>query len=197
MLKKGSAYTCITTERLRFLDIQQYLPQGTSYSEFLSAFQIAEKKSFFCYEYLDNPEKLNETELPPIGEAWYSSVKGRSVLDDGKCSIEENYESLQRVWKENNMKTLADLLTYYNSLDVGPLLQGVEKIRQYYKDKKICVFKSTISVPGCARILLFRAGQEAGASFPLFDESNKDLFGLFKENSVGGPSKYLMSLLAV
>ena len=189
IIKRSNAYACISTERFRFLDVLQYLPQGTSYAQFLKAFAIQERKSFWPYEYLDCESKLEETELPPLGDAWYSSLKQKSVLDDGEKSIEENYANLQRVWREHNMKTMRDMLRYYNSLDVGPLLQGIEKIRKYYQDKAICVFKSSISVPGCARQLLFRSGQEAGGSFPLFDEKNKDLFGLFKENIVGGPCK--------
>ena len=189
IIKRSNAYVCISTERFRFLDVLQYLPQGTSYAQFLKAFDIPERKSFWPYEYLDCESKLDETELPPLGEAWHSSLKGKCVLDDGEKSIEENYTDLKKVWHEQGMTTMRDMLRYYNSLDVGPLLQGIEKIRKYYEDKKICVFKSSISVPGCARQLLFRSGQDAGGSFPLFDEKNKDLFGLFKENIVGGPCK--------
>ena len=188
-MKKESAYACIQTDQFRFLDILKYLPPDTSYAKFLKAFDIPEAKSFWPYEYFDCYEKLNDKELPPLGDAWYSSLKGKCILDDGEKSIEENYSDLQNVWQSNNMETMRDMLCYYNSLDVGPLLQGIEKIRQYYEDKDICAFKSAISVPGCARQLLFRAGQQAGGSFCLIDEANKDLFGIFKENIVGGPCK--------
>ena len=73
-IRKNNAYNCISTEKFKFLDITSYLPPGTSYSKFLKAFQVDEQKSFWCYEYLDDPKKLSETRLPPI-EKWYSSLK--------------------------------------------------------------------------------------------------------------------------
>jgi hypothetical protein len=45
-----------------------------------------------------------------------------------------------------------------------------------------------MSVPGIARLLLFRAAREANASFALFDDKNADLHQLFKKNIVGGAS---------
>ena len=55
-------------------------------------------------------------------------------------------------------------------------------------NKQIDVFKQTISVPGIARILLFRSAREANASFSIFDNKNKDLYHTIKKNIVGGPS---------
>ena len=78
------------------------------------------------------------------------------------------------------MESLSDYLAWFNGKSVAPLLEAIEKVHHYYKSKDICVFKSTVSVSGCARILLFRAGQKAGASFALFDRQNADTFKMIK-----------------
>ena len=49
------------------------------------------------------------------------------------------------------------------------------------------MLKQGISIPGIILIFLFNS-LEPGFFFPLFDEKNKDLYKLFKENMVGGPS---------
>ena len=189
VIKKNNKYLCLSTERFRFLDIMQYLPQNTSYSEFLKAFQIPASRKHFPIEYIDSFDKLYERELPPVGSAWFSMVKGGNILDDGVDTIDNNFRAAALTWQDKNMENLLDYLRWYNSNNVVPLLEGVEKVRQYYTDKRICVFTSTISLPGCARALLFRAGQEAGGTFAVFDHQNRDLYGTFKQSLVGGPSK--------
>ena len=49
------------------------------------------------------------------------------------------------------------------------------------------MLKQGISIPGIILIFLFNT-LEPGFFFSLFDEKNKDLYKLFKENMVGGPS---------
>ena len=56
----------IVTDRLRFLDVTKYLAPGTKYSQYLAAFKVEEKKSYFCYEYLDDFSKLEETTFLPM-----------------------------------------------------------------------------------------------------------------------------------
>ena len=189
IVKRNNRYMCLSTEHFRFLDIMQYLPQNTSYSQFLKAFQIPEAKGHFPFEYINTFDKLHETQLPPIGDAWFSAVRGGSVLDDGEDTIENNFKAAQDVWKQENMETILDYLRWYNANDCLPLLHGVEKVRKYYAQKGICVFTSTISVSGCARKLLFSAGQQAGGSFAVFDKQNKDLYATFKQGITGGPSE--------
>ena len=100
----------------------------------------------------------------------------------------EKYIQLHEIWRENNMTTFRDWVIYYNNLDVEPFVEALEKMRRFYMNKQIDVFKQTISVPGIARILLFRSAREANASFSIFDNKNKDLYHTIKKNIVGGPS---------
>ena len=187
-VKRNSQYACLSNENFKFLDITQYLAPGVNYATFIKAFDVKESKGFFPYEWFTSLDKLDHTELPPFGPAWFSSLKNESVLNDGLRTPEENYASIQSEWIKNGMKTFKDYLVYYNNLDCGPFVQAVEKLQKYYFDRNIDMFKISISLPGLARKMLFECGRQAGASFALFDESNKDLYYTVKQNIIGGPS---------
>ena len=146
------------------------------------------QKVFFPYKWFTSADKLDHTELPPFGPAWFSSLKNESVLNDGLRTPEENYASIQSEWSKNGMKTFKDYLVYYNNLDCGPFVEAVEKLQKYYFDRNNDMFKISISLPGLAQKMLFECGRQAGASFALFDESNKDLYYTVKQNIIGGPS---------
>jgi hypothetical protein len=54
-------------------------------------------------------------------------------------------------WKDNIMKTFKDFLEWYNNLDVLPFVEAVEKMKTFYKNKKLDLFKdgvSVVSLPG-------------------------------------------------
>ena len=109
-------------------------------------------------------------------------------MNDGLKSPEENYAAVQQAWTDEGMKTFKDYLIYYNNLDCKPFVEAVENLQKYYFDRNIDLFKISISLPGLARKMLFECGRQAGASFALFDESNKDLYYTIKDNIIGGPS---------
>lgn len=148
----------------------------------------AGKQGFFPYEWFDSLDKLECTELPPMGLAWYSTLKQKSVLDDGIHAPEINFAEARGAWEKHDMTTFRDYLIYYNNLDVLPFVQAVERLQKYYFDRNIDIFKTSISLPGLARQMLFECGHKAGASFALIDEKNKDLYHTIKDNIVGGPS---------
>ncbi len=96
-------------------------------------------------------------------------------------------------WKDNNMKTFKDFLEWYNNLDVLPFIEAVEKIKTFYKAKKLDLFKDGVSLPGLVLKYLV-IGTES--DFHLFDEEDKvtkedrkrnNLFYLLKDSIVGGP----------
>lgn len=83
VIKRGSSYSCITTDNLRFLDMLSYLAVGTNYDSFLKAYGASAPKSFFPYEWFDGLEKLACTEFPLYTD-FYSSLKGRNTLEPSK-----------------------------------------------------------------------------------------------------------------
>ena len=187
IVKQGKRYSNIKTEYFNFVDLLLYLPPHTSYSAFLKSFKIEERKLFFPYEWLNGFSKLDTPCLPPI-ESWHSKIKGRSVLDDGVNTIEENYSEMEAIWSQHNMTTMHDWLIHYNEGDVIGFLEGVKKMMDFYFDMNIDIFKSCISIPSVARRLLFETARKEKAHFSLFDNKNKDLFNLIKSNLTGGLS---------
>lgn len=180
VIKRNNSYIGICNGRFRFLDICQFLAPGVSYSKFLAAYKISEAKSYFCYEYLDSFERLRETALPPH-EAFYSELKGSNISD-------EEYNSLVKVWNENKMSTLQDLLIFYNNLDVKPFVEGVKRLQSFYFERGIDIFKVAFSAPGIARKMLFDTAHSKQIGFSLIGQRDEDLYLTFKKNLVGGPA---------
>ncbi|GFR68008.1 hypothetical protein ElyMa_003720600 [Elysia marginata] len=94
VLKKNNEFMAISTAKLKFLDITNFLAPGFSYAKYLAAYEVEEQKGFFPYEYITSIEKLNETSLPPR-EAFYSSLRNSELS-------QENYDFLCGVWREND-----------------------------------------------------------------------------------------------
>jgi hypothetical protein len=179
VVKRNNAYSCISSSQFRFLDICNFLAPGCSYAKFIEAYECQLQKGYMCYEYLDSPEKLQETCLPPHS-AFYSALKGKNI------SLEE-YEYCQKMWEEHNMQTLGDFLCWYNLLDVIPFCEALEKMWNFYVNMKVDIFKDCISIPGVARKLVFRTSTQS-AHFAIPDKSNKEIYEVLKKNLVGGPS---------
>ena len=57
-----------------------FLGEATSLDSFLEAYKREETKSFFPYESFDNPEKLNNKELPPY-DSFLSKLRDINPLE--------------------------------------------------------------------------------------------------------------------
>ena len=178
-VKRNNNHMCIKTDSLKFLDISNYLAPGFSYDQFLKAYECEQTKGFFPYQWLDCLDKLQETSLPPHA-AFYSSLKNANITG-------EEYRYCQQVWEDNEMSTFKDFLVWYNNLDVVPFLEAVEKMSQFWQERKIDMFKDGISVPGLTLKYLFLY-LSPQTYFSLFDQANSDLYHLIKDNNTGGPS---------
>ena len=171
-IKKVGKYPCIKSESLKFLDILQFLDPGYNLKSFFKAFDANEEKGFFpndCFIYV---EQLDETSLPPY-ETFYFTIKGCNVLEEDHATFQklinqgkfeqealqilrlqevpetgpENYQWLNDLWNENQWTNFADFLQWYNDLDVNPMLQAIEKMNNYYKDKNIDFMRQAIVLP--------------------------------------------------
>jgi len=176
-VKRNNNFMCTKTEKLKFLDITNYLAPGFSYSQFLKAYGCTEEKGFFPYEWMTSLEKLNVSQLPPH-EAFYSTLKNENISA-------EDYQLCQKVWEDNNMTSMKEFLTWYNNKDVEPMLEAIEKMYLYYQNQNVDIFKDEISVPGLTLKYMF---QDLPSYFTIPNEKNKDLYQLYKNNIVGGPS---------
>ena len=178
-IKRNNHWMSISTDQLQFLDICNYLAPGYSYDKYIKAYGASLQKSFFPYDWMDSLEKLNYPELPPK-EAFHNKLKAKDISD-------EDYVMCKRVWQECNMKNMKDWLVYYNNLDVEPFIEALENQFQFYKDRKLDMFKDGISVPGLTNKFLFDSITD-GSFFSLIGEKDKDLYETIRKNLVGGPS---------
>ncbi|KAJ8031107.1 hypothetical protein HOLleu_27721 [Holothuria leucospilota] len=177
IVKRCNNYMSVKSKHLLFLDIVNFIAPGFSYDAFLKAYDCSLSKGFFPYEWI-NFNNLANTSLPPY-EAFYSDLKKSNITPD-------EYAYCQKVWRQENMQTMKDFLTWYNNRDVVPFLEALDKMAQFYRDKRIDVFKDGISVPGLTMKYLFQKAE--GEPFALFHRSDQDLYYTFRANLVGGPS---------
>ena len=189
VIKRDQTYQLIQTQHFRFLDVSAFLAPNISYAKFLKMYNSAEQKFFFPYEFLDDLKKLDYDRLPSI-EHFYSKLKGRNSLGETEREIQENYRLVQFVWKRENMSTLADLLIYYNKIDVTPGITALKTMISFYKEERnVDMLKSAISLPGISRKLLFSTAKEQNAYFYSFSKNEETIYNTFKKSITGGLSQ--------
>ena len=174
VVKKSNAFMCLQTERLKFVDIRNYLAPGFDYATYLKAYKCTVLKGYFPYEWMNNLEKLKWTSLPSHQD-FFSTLKNSNISN-------EEYTYCQQIWKDEEMTTMQDYLIWYNNRDVVPFLEAVEKQFMFYCQLGVDMFKDGISVPGLTLKYLFKTTE---ANFALYDS---DLHELVHNNMVGGPS---------
>ena len=179
VIKRQNTYMCLYTDKLKFLDIVNYLAPGVSYDKYLKAYGCELGKGHFPYEYMDDLQKLEDRALPPQA-AFYSQLKSEEISD-------ADYARCQAVWHDNGMTTLRDYLVWYNNRDVTPFLDAIAKQAAFYRNRHIDIFKDGISVPGLALSYMFN-DLPPNTFFTVFNETSKDLHHLVKDNIVGGPA---------
>ena len=142
-----------------------------------------EKERFECLDYLDVVDSKSNIFDKALGYLDLISPLPPKLYKT-KNGV-ENYLELKRIWKSNGFKSIADWLKYYNVLDVRPFVEGIERFQCFYKNHGKDVFKTSISLPGISRRMLF---ENKSALFSLPGERNRSLYRKLKTGIVGGPS---------
>ena len=179
VIKRQNTYMCLYTDKLKFVDICNYLAPGYSYDKYLKAYGCELQKGHFPYEYMDGIGKLEDRALPAQA-AFYSQLKSEEISD-------ADYARCQAVWHGNQITTMRDYLIWYNNRDVTPFLEAISKQFAFYRDRDIDMFKDGISVPGLSLLHLFN-DLPNDTYFTVFNRTNSDLHELVKDNIVGGPA---------
>ena len=87
-------------------------------------------KGYFCYDYLDNINKLEDKELPKYSK-WYSRLKQSNIL-------QSEYKHAVSIYKEFGFKNLKEYLLLYNEIDTLLLTDILNNFRcEIFKDFKI------------------------------------------------------------
>ena len=179
VIKRQNNFMCLSTDKLKFVDICNYLAPGVSYDKYLKAYGCELGKGHFPYEYMDNLRKLDDRALP-TQTAFFSQLKNEGISDT-------DYAACQAVWCDNQMTTMRDYLIWYNNRDVTPFLEAISKQFAFYRDRDIDMFKDGIGVPGLSLLHLFN-DLPNDTFFTIFNQTNSDLHKLVKDNIVGGPA---------
>ena len=77
VIKRQNTYMCLYTDKLKFVDICNYLASGVSYAKYLTAYGCELQKGHFPYEYMDGIGKLEDRALPPQA-AFFSQLKTKA-----------------------------------------------------------------------------------------------------------------------
>ena len=141
VIKRGSSYSCIATERLKFLDVISYVAPGVDLSSFLKAYGANAPKSFFPYEWFTGLDRLSAVIFPEFSD-FYSSLKKKNTLipsitetltgpevavlgrvptkespmsdPEARLIGEHRYAELRDMFYDNNW-SFRDFLTFYNN----------------------------------------------------------------------------------
>ncbi|KAG2986528.1 hypothetical protein PC118_g7779 [Phytophthora cactorum] len=154
------SYMCIATSDMKMLDISNYVPAGTSYAKYLSTYLGDCKcdnkircvcglgKGIFPYEFITSFNVLSQTTIPPKS-AFDSELRGTSISDD-------EYKRVQFVWEHYGMKSIKDLLIWYNNLDVVPFIKAIKAQRELFKRIDLDMFADGISLPGLSEKVMYQ-----------------------------------------
>ena len=178
--EKNGRIMFINTPQFKFLDIMNYLAPGITYDKWVKTYGATQTKSWLPYEWFDSPDKLDYPGLPSYF-AWYSQLKNAYVLSP------KEYDSCRKTFHERGMKTFGDWLEYYNNLDVAPFLEALQKMRQFYTDLGVDIFKDAVSLPGVSMQYILR-GTLKGRNAPELYAPSKEAYDMLKAAVVGGPS---------
>ena len=80
VVKKADQFVSFKFGDVQLLDIVNFLGGATSLDSFLKAYKTEETKSFLPYEWFNNPEKLNNHELPPC-DSFFSKLRNINPLE--------------------------------------------------------------------------------------------------------------------
>ena len=147
--EKNGRIMFINTRKFKFLDVMNYLAPGITYEKWVKTYGATLSKSWLPYEWFDSPDKLDYPRLPPYF-AWYFQLKGVYVLSP------KEYDDCQRIFQERGMKTFGDWLKYYNNLDVAPFLEALQKMKEFYTNLGVDIFKDAVSLPGVSQQNILR-----------------------------------------
>ena len=201
VIKQQASYSSLELGNyLHFLDIYKYQSPNTSLDSSMKAEGVTindgSAKFYFPYEGFDSYDKLDYSGLLPPGE-WFSKLKGCNVLGKSEEEINKNYPYCQKRLEEitpRNPQKFENFLVYYNSMDVGPMLVACRRWLVYYiEENQIDVLKETISLPGIARLRMYRAASRYPhfMGFSLTHPKHPNLEKLVTDNLCGGPSQII------
>ena len=87
VIKKANQFVFFKFEKVLLLDIIKFLGGSTRLEFFLKAYSTSKTKGYFLYEWFDDPEKLNNTQLPPY-KTFFGNLLNKNSLEKNYCSFQ-------------------------------------------------------------------------------------------------------------
>ena len=187
-------YMAFEIDGLRFLDSMQFLNCGldTLVQNLLKGgddnfkllrhlygddeqFQLLLRKGVYPYEYMDGPERMRETCLPPK-QAFFSRLSDSDISDT-------DYHHAQNIWSKfrmHNMQQYHDLYLTTDVILLADVFEGFRKMSLNYYGLDPCHYFSApgLSMDACLRM--------TGVSLELLTDPDQHLF--VEEGLRGGVS---------
>ena len=180
IISKDRGYMAISTGRLTFLDLTNYLAAGTSLANFYKAYGVKNPKACFPYQWFDSLQKL-EARFLPKREDFYSLLTNSIVS-------EEEYQDAIDTWCLHGWESFKQYVKFYNDLDVTGMTEAVGKMHVVYKEKNLDIFKDAVSLAGITQKYVFK-NLPQDVYFSNFSENHAHIYKEFREKGVcGGPS---------
>ena len=182
VIKKAKQFISFKFGDIQLFDILNFPGGATSFDSFLKAYKFWETKEFFPNEWLDHPNKLQNTELPPY-DAFYSKLRScnpleaentdyvnlwksglttehavvKSKLSKPPPTGIEYYQYLQQIWKQEHLISSKDFSRWYNNKGVVPTSKAMQKMIAFCHEKNIDVLKLACTLPSLANICLHKS----------------------------------------
>ena len=195
VIKKTYQFASFKFGDVQLLDIMNFLGGATSLDSFFKAYKTEETKGIFPYEWFDNPEKLNNKELPPY-DSFFSQLCNINPLEkdyndfenlttsglsseQAICKLrlnkipptaDEKYAYLRSIWVSQGMRSFEDFLRWYNNKDVVPTPEAMQKLIDFYHQKEIDMLRLGCTLPTLANICLHKG---TDSKFYPFTEATK------------------------
>ena len=83
----------ISSEKMKLLDITNYLAAGSSLKDFYKSYSVSTPKGFFPYAWFDSLEKLAATSLPDDIDVFRSILTKKTITPD-------EFQTCQDVWRQ-------------------------------------------------------------------------------------------------
>jgi hypothetical protein len=179
VIKRGSNFMAIFTPDLKFIDVTSFLAPGYNLNKYVGAYTLGElSKGYFPYDYMDDYEKLFETDLPPI-RAFDNELKNSKLKP-------EEYAECEALWESKNMEFMWHFLKEYNNSDVSIFLQASINQSKFFRESyEINLFRDAISIPDIATNMCF--SHKPDHISPMYTPSEKT-YNALKRGILGGPS---------
>ena len=143
--------------------------------------------SFFNKLRNNNPLEKDYNDFENLTASGLSSEQAVCKLRLNKIppTGDENYAYLRSIWVREGMRSFKNFLVWYNNKDVVPILEAMQKMIEFYHQKKIDMLKLGCILPNLTNICLHKSTH---SKFCPFTKSDKNLLEKIREDMVGGPS---------